>query len=97
MQESFRNKPPEIPVKMTKRPARKMPLDPPEGLSAVVYGQIAVLIFNTTIQLFILWAAIDAYARHEFGIVTGLAVANGVLLLISLAVLWFGRTKKDKG
>ncbi len=75
-------------------PVRKMPLDPPEGVSAVVYGQISALIANSVIQLFILWAAIDAFARHEYGLVFGLAVANGVLFLISLAVIWLGRNKE---
>jgi hypothetical protein len=76
------------------RPVRQLPADPPEGVSAVVYGQIAALIANTVIQLFILWAAIDAFARHEYGLVAGLAIANGVLFAISLAVLWFGRMKE---
>lgn len=76
------------------QPVRRLPSDPPEGVSAVVYGQIAALIANTVIQLFILWAAIDAFARHEYGLVAGLAVANGVLFAISLAVLWFGRMKE---
>ena len=76
------------------QPVRKMPADPPEGVSAVVYGQILALIANSVIQLFILWAAIDAFARHEFGLVVGLAAANGVLFAISLGVLWLGRSKE---
>jgi hypothetical protein len=76
------------------QPVRKMPADPPEGVSAIVYGQIAALIANSVIQLFILWAAIDAFARHEFGLVTGLAIANGILFIISLGVLWLGRNKE---
>jgi hypothetical protein len=76
------------------QPVRKMPADPPEGVSAVVYGQILALIANSVIQLFILWAAIDAFARHEFGLVAGLAVANGVLFVISIAVIWLGRNKE---
>ncbi len=76
------------------QPVRKMPADPPEGVSAVVYGQIAALIANSVIQLFILWAAIDAFARHEYGLVAGLAVANGVLFGISLAVILLGRNKE---
>lgn len=79
------------PHRIKVQPVRRMPADPPEGVSAVVYGQIAALIANTVIQLFILWAAIDAFARHEFGLVAGLAVANGVLFAISLAVIWLGR------
>ncbi len=75
-------------------PVRRPPQDPPEGVSAVVYGQIAALIANSVLQLFILWAAIDAFARHEFGLVTGLAVANGVLFVISIAVLYLGRIKE---
>jgi hypothetical protein len=75
---------------------RTVPPDPPEGVSAVVYAQIAVLIANSVIQLFVLWAAIDAFARLEFGLVTGLAVVNGVLFTISLAVVWFGKLKEEK-
>ncbi|HEX2910573.1 MAG TPA: hypothetical protein VH186_07170 [Chloroflexia bacterium] len=75
------------------QPVRPMPSDPPEGVSAVVYGQIVALIANSVIQLFILWAAIDAFARHEFGLVAGLAVANFVLFMISMGVLWLGRLK----
>ena len=74
------------------QPVRRLPSDPPEGVSAVVYGQIAALIANTVIQLFILWAAIDAFARHEYGLVVGLAIANGVLFAISLGSVQFRKS-----
>lgn len=75
--------------------SRQLAPDPPEGVSAVVYGQIAALMANAALQLFILWAAIDAFAREEFALVAGLAIANGILFLISLSVLWLGRNTES--
>jgi len=78
----------------TVQPVRRLPPDPPEGVRAVVYGQIAALLANTTIQLFALWAAIDAFARHAYAQVVGLAIFSGVLFIISVAVMWLGRIKE---
>lgn len=68
----------------------------PEGVSTVLYGQVGFLMANTALQLFILWAAIDAYGREEINLVVGLAIANLTLFLISLGVLWLGRNLDEK-